>query len=53
MGNVYGFAMSVNGILIGTEEEMLLVTEIEDAQGDRYSCIELNNLNLKGIFKNE
>ena len=53
LGNVYGFAMSVNGILIGTEEEMLLVTEIEDAQGDRYSGIELNNLNLKGIFKNE
>ena len=50
---MYGFARSVNGIVVGTEREMLLVTEVEDAQGIIYSGIELNDLNLKGIFKDE
>lgn len=53
LGNVYGFARSVNGIVVGTEREMILVTEVEDAQGIIYSGIELNDLNLKGIFKDE
>lgn len=52
-GNVFGFVMSTNGILIGTKEELLLVTELENSRGYIYSGMELNNLNLKGSFANE
>lgn len=53
LGNVYGFEMSVNGILVGTKDEMLLITEIENDQGTRYAGMNLNDLNLKGTFKDE
>lgn len=52
LGSVYSFVTPVNGILVGTGKEIVLVTEIENDQGIRYSGIEINNLNLKGTFKN-
>lgn len=53
LGNIYGFETSVNGILVATKDEMLLITEIENDQGSRYTGVNLNDLNLKGTFKDE
>lgn len=53
LGNSYSFCQSTNGILVGTESEILLVTEMENSSGTVFSGAGLNNLNLRGLFENE
>ena len=53
IGNAYGFSEGSCGILVGTETNAILITEIEDEKGIRYSGRSLHELNLKGIFQNE
>lgn len=53
LGNVYGFSNSANGIVVGTQTDMLLITEIEDENGIIYIGESLNSLDLKGEFGNE
>lgn len=53
LGNSYSFNISANGILVGTEKEMLLVTVMENSKGELFSGPEINDLELKGTFNNE
>ncbi|MCI8779894.1 MAG: methionyl-tRNA formyltransferase [Lachnospiraceae bacterium] len=52
LGNVYSFSMPVNGILVGTQSEVLLLTKMEDSNGVVFSDERLNDLNLRGMFGN-
>ena len=52
-GSTYGFADNSCGFVVGTETNAVLITEIEDETGKRYSGKDLNDLNLRGKFKNE
>lgn len=51
LGSSYSFSMAVNGILVGTQSEILLLTMLEDGNGVIYCGAELNDLNLRGKFK--
>lgn len=51
-GNAYSFSMPANGILVGTQGEVLLVTSMEDEHGTPYSGRELNELGMEGTFGN-
>lgn len=53
LGNSYSFCHETNGILVGTESEILLVTEMENSTGDILSGVGLNDLKLRGTFENE
>lgn len=53
VGNVYGFSDAANGILVGTMTGMVMVSMVEDEQGNRYTGSELHGLDLKGVFVNE
>lgn len=53
IGNVYGFADAINGILVGTQSFTLLITRMEGEDGVQYCGKEINELGLRGIFKNE
>lgn len=53
LGTSYGFNTSIIGILISTCDNVLLITQIEDDNGIKYSKKEIFNLNLKGVFLNE
>ncbi len=46
----YSFSNDANGLLVGTTKEILLITEMEDMEGNQYSGKSLNELNLKGVF---
>lgn len=52
-GNSYSFEICANGILVGTQREIVLITEMENDTGEIFSGVELNNLNLQGVFENE
>ncbi len=52
-GNAYSFSMPANGILVGTEREVLLITSVENDQGILFSGRELNGLGMEGTFGNE
>ena len=47
---VYSFIAEENGILVGTEDMLLILHEVEDEQGIRYSGKALHDLGLKGVF---
>ena len=51
-GSAYGFSDNSCGLVVGTETNSVLITEIEDEKGIRYSGKELNDLNLRGKFGN-
>ncbi len=51
--NCYSFHPENCGILVGTQDEMLMITEIEDENGQRYTGQALHALGLKGVFANE
>ncbi len=53
VGNSYGFSDNSCGVVVGTTSNAILITEIEDETGKRYSGRELNELNLRGKFGNE
>lgn len=53
VGIAYGYADNSCGIVIGTKTNAILITEIEDENGVRYSGKELNELGIKGGFANE
>lgn len=53
IGCTYGFADNSCGYVVGTGSNALLITELEDEKGVRYSGKKLNDLELEGIFKNE
>ncbi len=52
LGNSYSFCQAANGILVGTESEILLITEMENSSGDSFSGVRLNELELRGLFTN-
>lgn len=52
-GCAYGFVENSCGYVVGTESNAVLITEIEDEDGNRYSGKALNDLNLRGKFENE
>lgn len=52
-GTAYGFADNSCGVVVGTTTNAILVTEVEDENGVRYSGKELNELGIKGGFENE
>ena len=53
MGNVYSFAMHVNGILVGAQDGMLLVTSMESEHRGPFCGAGLNALMLEGMFGDE
>ena len=53
IGCVYGFAENSCGYVVSTKSNAVLITEIEDESGKRYSGKALNELNLQGKFENE
>ena len=52
VGNVYGPNKENNGIVVGTETDMILITKIS-INGKVYKGKRINKLELKGAFANE
>ena len=52
LGTAYGFSENTCGYLISTQDQVILVTEME-SEGNRYTGRELNALELGGIMQNE
>lgn len=53
VGNTYSFNENCNGIIVATKTNMLMITQIEDEDGNIYGGEKLNNLGLKGLFTYE
>lgn len=53
LGTSYGFAEGGVGLAVAAETGCLLITRIEDQQGQEFSGPALYELNLKGVFSNE
>ena len=53
LGTSYGFAEGSVGLVVAAETGCLLVTRIENEQGQAFTGPALYELNLKGVFSNE
>lgn len=53
LGTSYGFAENGVGLLVAAESGCLLITRMEDEQGQEFTGPALYELNLKGVFVNE
>lgn len=53
LGSAYGFAENSSGVVVGTTEGLIVITEMSDENGNVYSGSDLVSLNLQGVFKNE
>ena len=53
LGESYGFSDNSSGIVVGTNDNALIITELEDENGDLYKDAELHSLHLEGVFDNE
>lgn len=51
-GCCYAFHPENCGILVGTEDDLVMITEIEDENGVHYTGQALHDLDLKGVFCN-
>lgn len=52
-GYAYGFSDCDSGLIVGTNDGAVIITEISDEDGRVYSESELIKLNLQGVFENE
>ncbi len=50
---VYGMDTRGSGFLVGTLDQMLLITEVEDEEGNIFRGADLNSLDLRGVLVNE
>lgn len=53
VGESYGFSDNSSGIVVGTNDNALVITELEDENGHLYKDAELHSLHLEGVFDNE
>ncbi len=51
--NAYGFSEIDSGLIVGTTDGAVIITEISDENGNEYRGSNLINLNLQGVFENE
>lgn len=53
LGAAYGFAENSSGVIVGTADGLIVITEMTDENGRVYSGSDLVGLNLQGVFENE
>ena len=53
LGTAYGFGENGVGVVVATKDGYIMLTHIEDEDGNRYTGKALYELELKGVFCNE
>lgn len=53
LGTAYGFGDNGVGVVVATQDGCIMLTHIEDGDGNRYTGKALYELDLKGVFCNE
>lgn len=52
-GSAYGFSENDSGLIVGTSDGTVIITELSDENGKIYFGEKLLKLNLQGVFENE